>query len=212
MTTRVFPLPHTFHIRPAAESDTDALLAVYSYYVAHTNVTFEYEVPAPEVFRNRIRHTLQKYPYLVAVENGRILGYAYASAFKDRRAYDWSVETSIYVAHDCCRGGVGTALYRQLEELLLQQHIYNLCACIAWPNPESVAFHEKFGYRTVAHFTNSGYKAGEWLDMIWMEKHLAPHSVPPLPLIPFPKIKEYDDGQTDPVPQTSDPDGVHSAD
>lgn len=175
-------------LREVTEDDAAALLEIYRPYVLETNITFEYEVPSEEEFQQRIRHTLENYPYLAAEADGRIVGYAYASAFKSRRAYDWSVETSIYIAGDCHGQGIGAMLYSRLEQLLAKQNICNLCACIAYPNPPSIAFHEKFGYRTVAHFTNSGYKAGEWVDMIWMEKHLSNHPIPPLPFIPFPQL------------------------
>lgn len=176
------------NIRTAAPRDAGPLLDIYAPYVEHTSVTFEYVVPSVEEFENRIRHTLEKYPYLAAEDEGVILGYTYASAFKDRAAYDWSVETSIYVREDCTGKGIGAALYNALEELLRRQHVCNLCACIAYPNPSSIAFHERFGYRTAAHFRASGFKEGEWHDMIWMEKELCPHTVPPMPFIPFPRL------------------------
>ncbi len=177
-------------IRVATPADAAALLAIYAPYVENTAVTFEHVVPTVAEFEERVRQTLEKYPYLIAEENGKLLGYAYASAFKGRAAYAWSVETSIYVRMDLCRSGVGKQLYQKLEELLYRQHICNLCACIAYPNPGSVAFHEHFGYKQVAHFTSSGYKNGAWYDMIWMEKELCPHSIPPLPFIPFPALPE----------------------
>ena len=173
------------HIRPASPADAPRLLQVYAPYVEHTSVTFEYVVPSPEDFAGRIRRTLEKYPYLAAEEGNVILGYAYASPFKERAAYNWSVETSIYIRKDQRHRGIGTALYRALENGLARQNVCNLCACIAYPNPASISFHERFGYKTVAHFHASGFKQGMWSDMIWMEKELCPHSVPPEPFIPF---------------------------
>lgn len=177
------------NIRTAVPRDSRELLEIYAPYVEHTYITFEYDVPSAAEFERRLLHTLEKYPYLAAEENGIILGYAYASAFKSRAAYDWSVETSIYVREDSTGRGVGSALYNALEEVLRRQHICNLCACIACPHPASIAFHEHFGYRTVAHFHASGFKNGEWHDMIWMEKELCPHTVPPMPFIPFPRLE-----------------------
>ncbi|MGN0167708.1 MAG: GNAT family N-acetyltransferase [Acetatifactor sp.] len=176
-------------IRIAEPSDAAELVGIYAPYVEHTAITFEYEVPSVTEFENRIRCTLEKYPYLVAEENGIIQGYAYTSAFKSRPAYDWSAETSIYVREGQGHKGIGSLLYRKLEELLRRQHICNLCACIAYPNPASIAFHEGFGYQTVAHFSSSGFKQGAWYDMIWMEKELCPHEVPPKPFIPFPRLE-----------------------
>lgn len=175
-------------IRIASPGDGPALVEIYAPYVRDTAITFEYHVPSAEEFADRIRHTLEKYPYLVAEENGLILGYAYASAFKMRAAYDWSVETSLYVRQDSRRQGIGSTLYKALEEQLLRQHICNLCACITYPNPASIAFHERLGYRLAAHFHRSGYKLGAWHDIVWMERELCPHSVPPLPFVPFSQL------------------------
>lgn len=180
--------PEHFSIRIATLADAETLLAIYAPYVENTVITFEYEVPTVEEFRSRIESTLSRYPYLVAEKDGQICGYAYASAFKARAAYNWSAETSIYIARDTHHMGVGTALYKALESYLSRQNVCNLCACIAYPNPTSESFHERLGYRPVAHFHKSGYKNGQWIDMIWMEKELCPHSNPPLPFIPFPKL------------------------
>ena len=155
-------------IRIATPEDAARLVAIYAPYVENTSITFEYIVPSAEEFADRIRHTLTRYPYLVAELDGEPAGYAYASAFKSRAAYDWSVESS----------GVGSLLYEKLEEYLTAQHVCNVCACITYPNPPSIAFHEKHGYKTVAHFHASGYKQDAWHDMIWMEKTLCPHTIP----------------------------------
>lgn len=175
-------------IRTAREEDAAELLAIYEYYVRNTVVTFEYDVPGAEEFAGRIRSVLRKYPYLVAESGGEIGGYAYASMFKARAAYDWAVETSIYVRADLRGRGVGRVLYRALEEALGRMHVINLNACIAYPNPESVGFHEKFGYSIVAHFTKCGYKFDQWHDMVWMEKFISPHDIPPKAVIPFPML------------------------
>ena len=171
-------------IRMAEETDVPGLLAVYEPYVREAAITFEYEVPTAEEFENRMRHITEKYPYLAAVQDGEIVGYAYASPFKGRAAYDWSVETSIYVKKGRRGSGIGSRLYAALEEILKKQHILNVNACIAYPNPESERFHEKCGYRTVAHFTKCGYKMGQWYDMIWMEKMLGEHPARPEAVIP----------------------------
>ncbi len=162
-------------IRMATIEDAAAFLAIYEYYVQTTAITFEYETPSEEEFRERIRNTLRKYPYIVACREGEVVGYAYASAFKQRAAYGWSVETSIYVQKDAHGQGIGKLLYEVLENILKLQNVLNANACIAYPNPESIAFHEYFGYKKVAHFTRCGYKQGQWWDMIWMEKLLGEH-------------------------------------
>ena len=175
-------------IRIAKIDDAKDLLHIYEYYVTNTSITFEYDVPTIEEFKNRIETTLKRYPYIVAEENGKIHGYAYAGAFKSRRAYDWSVETSIYVQYGNSSKGVGTLLYNELERLLKLQNIINVNACITYPNEKSQEFHKKFGYNTVAHFTKCGYKFNKWHDMIWMEKFINEHISPPQEIIPFSKL------------------------
>ena len=181
-------------IRTALLSDAPALLAIYAPYIEKTAITFEYDVPSPDEFRQRMQKTLQKYPYLVLEEDGEILGYAYASPFKERAAYDWAVETSIYMKENCHGRGYGKALLLRLEEILGAMHILNVNACIAYAEPEdefltnaSMRFHEKMGYRLSGHFHRCGYKFGRWYDMIWMEKMLGDHGKP-LPVIPFPEL------------------------
>lgn len=175
-------------IRFASPSDAQELLRIYRPYVENTAITFEYTVPTEEEFTQRIRTISSRYPYLVASINNRTAGYAYASPFKGRAAYDWSAETSIYVDASCQGQGVGAALYTELEKYMIKQNIVNACACIALPNPVSIRFHEAFGYKTAAHFHSSGFKDGAWYDMIWMEKFLGEHSSQPEDFVPFPLI------------------------
>ena len=106
------------NIRVARPEDAKELINIYKYYVENTTITFEYDTPTLEEFENRIKNTLVKYPYIIAEEDNKIYGYAYASAFKGRRAYDWSVETSIYVQNDTLKSGIGTLLYNELEKYL----------------------------------------------------------------------------------------------
>lgn len=178
-------------IREARLDDARELLAIYRPYVEKTAITFEYEVPSEEEFRNRVGNVLKRYPYLVAVDDsGEMVGYAYASAFKSRKAYDWSVETSIYIKEDRHGEGVGKSLYKRLEDTLREQGVCNMCACIAYPNPESEIFHEKLGYQTVAHFHKSGFKLGKWYDMIWMEKFIGEHVSEPQDIISYSEWKQ----------------------
>ena len=174
-------------IRPATGSDAPAMLEIYAPYVTETAVTFEYGVPALAEFRERIGRISARYPWLAAVDGNEITGYAYASPFKERAAYDWAVETTVYVKRERHGEGIGRILYEALEKALERQNIINLNACITYPNPESIRFHEKSGYRKVAHFSQCGYKLGRWYDMIWMEKTIGEHAVPPEPVIPFPE-------------------------
>ena len=115
--------PSPITIRTASVSDAPALLSIYAPYVERTAITFEYTVPTLEDFRSRISRTLARYPYLVAECSGIAMGYAYASAFHPRAAYDWSAEVSIYVSEDARGTGIGTRLYGALEDILKQQNI-----------------------------------------------------------------------------------------
>lgn len=182
-------------IRTAAPKDAAALLKIYAPYVKKTAVTFEYEVPSAEEFADRIKRTLEKYPYLAAMLDGEIVGYAYAGTFHERAAYDWAVETSIYVREDKKGLGIGRTLYEALEKALLQQHILNVNACIAYPVQEdeyltrdSVWFHERLGYRMVGEFYECGYKFGRWYNMVWMEKHLGTHPEKPEKVLWFSEL------------------------
>lgn len=184
-------------IRTALPEDAGKLLAIYAPYVEKTAITFEFEVPSLEEFRGRIEKTLEKYPYYVAVEGTEIVGYAYAGEFKGRAAYDWAVETSIYIREDKKHCGIGRKLYEALEETLGRQGILNVNACIAYPRQEddpyltkdSVAFHERQGYKMAGRFHACGYKCGRWYDMVWMEKQIGEHEIPPKKVIWFSKMR-----------------------
>ena len=159
-------------IRPATEADAAEILNIYAPYITDTAITFEYDVPTLEEFTGRIRHTLEKYPYLVAVRDSEIIGYAYAGAFYGRAAYDWSAETTIYVKKGCSHSGVGKLLYQELETALKAQNIINLYACIGYPEEDdeyltknSKQFHEHLGYRLIGckdtHFVTPNGLDGE---------------------------------------------------
>lgn len=169
-------------IRSANRNDVKEILEIYAYYVKETAITFEYDVPSVEEFAERITHTLEKYPYLAAVRNHRIIGYAYAGPFHSRAAYNWSAEVTIYTANGIQKQGVGRKLYETLEAALANMGILNLYACIAYPEVEdeyltknSAQFHEHMGYVRCGEFHKCGYKFGRWYDMIWMEKIIGEH-------------------------------------
>lgn len=185
-------------IRTATVEDAEAILAIYAPYVTDTAITFEYEVPGIEEFRERIRHTLKRYPYLVAEKDGAIIGYAYAGPFKERAAYDWAVETTIYVDTSRKKMEIGKKLYAALEQDLAQQNILNLNACIGYLEQEdeyltknSVEFHTHLGYRLVGEFYQCGYKFGRWYNMVWMEKQIGEHTDSPRPVIPFEELEYH---------------------
>lgn len=171
------------NIENVSVSDAKELLEIYRPYVEHTAITFEYEVPSVTEFSERIINISSKYPYIKAVdEEGNILGYAYAGTFKGRRAYDWSVETTVYVKENLHKKGVGKALYNVLEEALKEKGITNMYACIACPDEEdeyltfdSPKFHEKMGFTKIGTFHKCANKYGRWYNMIWMEKMIGEH-------------------------------------
>ena len=181
-------------IRVAVSEDAAALLKIYAPYVQKTAITFDYVVPTLEEFTGKITGLLKKYPVLVAESENKIVGYAYADCFKNKAAYDWAVETTIYVDENCKKMGIGKRLYEELEEILKQQNITNLNACIAYTDEEdehltnaSVRFHEKLGFRVVGQFRKCGYKFNRWYHMVWMEKHIGEHVACQPKVVPFEK-------------------------
>lgn len=159
-------------VRTVTLNDVQELLDIYSYYVLNTTITFEYDTPSINEFTQRIQKITQKYPYLVATLDDEIIGYAYATSYKERAAYDWSVETTVYVKETYQGIGVGKALYTHLEHALKEMNIVNMFACITYPNPKSIEFHTKFGFEQVGHFHKVGYKFNEWRDIVWMQKSI----------------------------------------
>ena len=150
-------------IEKVTEEDAEELLEIYAPYVQNTAISFEYVVPSVEEFKERIRNISVKLPYIKAVCDGVIMGYAYAAPFKTRKAYDWSVETTVYVKQDLRREGVGRRLYMALENSLRQVGVLNMNACIAVPEAEdshltkdSQLFHESMGFQLVGTFHKSG--------------------------------------------------------
>ncbi len=182
-------------IRAASENDAKDILEIYAPYVKETAITFEYDVPDPAEFAGRIRTTLQKYPYLVAEKDGKLLGYAYAGSFVGRAAYDWAAEVTIYLKRDMRKMGLGKKLYQALEKICRAQNIINLYACIGCPETEdeyltknSMQFHAHMGYALIGEFHKCGYKFGRWYNMVWMEKIIGIHDPVPGNLISFPEL------------------------
>lgn len=192
---------NNIRIRTAEPEDAAELLEIYAPYVRETAVTYEYTVPSREEFASRIRRTMEKYPYLVAEQDGEILGYAYAGAFHPRAAYAWDAEMSIYIKKDRKRSGIGKALYETLEKILAEQNILNVYACIACPEKEdeyltkdSIRFHERMGYRIVGEFPECAYKFGRWYGMVWMEKRIGKRTADPAEVKSFDKSYQVESG------------------
>lgn len=159
-------------IRVATPSDASAIQAIYAPVVEHTAISFELEVPSVEEMAQRISATLPMYPYLVAEEDGQVLGYAYAGAHRARRAYRWSVDVTAYIASNAHRKGVGRALYQRLLSLLERQGFHAAYAGIALPNPGSVGLHEAMGFEHIGTYPEVGFKHGQWRDVGYWRKAL----------------------------------------
>jgi L-amino acid N-acyltransferase YncA len=160
-------------IRAAIESDAQAIADIYNYYIKNTVVTFE-ELP---VSQNDILERIEKVtgsnlPWLVAEDNSVVIGYAYAGKWNMRSAYRHTVESTVYLSNSSLAKGWGTRLYQALFDTLRQKSIHVVIGGITLPNPASIALHEKFGMKQVAHFKEVGYKFGQWLDVGYWQMEL----------------------------------------
>ena len=166
-------------VRAAAPEDAEQLLEIYTPFVISedsslSNVSFELAAPDVEEFRQRIQDISKQFPYLVGEVNGQILGYVYCHPYRERLAYQWAVEVTIYLASAGQGKGLGRLLYETMEKLLCLQGVTMAYSCITVGNDHSIKMHEALGYRLIGTFTNSGYKNGQWLDTVWLEKQLQP--------------------------------------
>ena len=159
-------------IRLATEADLPEILEIYGPYIINTTASFEYTVPTPEEFTARFRSVTADFPWLVWEEQGRILGYAYASLPFHRAAYRWCAESSIYLRPEARGKGIGKRLQLVLEEILKRQGYALLYAVITSENEGSLAFHHALGYTKTAEMPGCGYKFGRNLGITWMEKRL----------------------------------------
>jgi L-amino acid N-acyltransferase YncA len=158
------------HADPARDSAGCA--SVYAPYVRDTPISLEEEPPDTAEFERRIETISARFPWLVAEEDGAIIGYAYASAHHERAAYRWAADVAVYIDRDRQRRGVGRALYDALLALLVRQGMHVACAGIGLPNEASVGFHERFGFRPVGVYRRIGWKLGSWQDVGWWELEL----------------------------------------
>lgn len=165
-------------------ADAEAVLAIYGPVVRDTVVSFETAVPGVAEMQERISSRWPAYPWLLAEDSWGVVGYAYAGRFAARAAYDWSVETSIYVAEAARGRGVARVLYRALLGILGAQGYRQAMAGIALPNPASVALHESFGFSAVGSFPSAGWKLGRWIDVGWWQRDLGGGSAAPARPLP----------------------------
>lgn len=160
-------------IRPVHAGDAAAISRIYNYYIRETTVTFEEQETTPDLIQSRINDVeAVDLPWLVAFEGDQVAGYAYATKWKERSAYRHSAEISVYVDHRKHGKGWGTKLYKALFIELQKRGIHLAIGGITLPNSASIALHEKFGMKKVAHFSEVGYKFGEWRDVGYWQKIL----------------------------------------
>lgn len=217
MTTIARNTARETRIRLACPADAAAVCAIYAPYVRDTATTFDLEPPTIEEMRQKIATILEERPFLVAeiecadtraadatshVETGdgeafTVIGYSYASAFRPRKAYLHSIETSVYLAPEAKGFGLGSRLYGALEEILRLQNVYNANACVTYIEPAdetcpstSRIFHERRGYVQCAHIPNCGHKFGRWYDILWLQKQLIPLSQEPEAFVPLPQVNK----------------------
>jgi phosphinothricin acetyltransferase len=163
---------------------------IYAPHASTTVVSFEEAPPTTDEVRARMAETLERWPWLVAEVDGRVVGYAYAGSHRSRAGYRWSVDISVYVDEQAQGRGVGRALYDELLAILRRQRVVNVYAGIALPNPASVALHEAIGMRRIGVYEAVGYKLGQWVDVAWYGLRLTEPAEPPAEPIPLPELRD----------------------
>jgi L-amino acid N-acyltransferase YncA len=156
-------------IRPIRKEDSQRICEIYNYYVQDTCISFEEDPVSKEEIMKRIAVISSAYPFLVYEMNGEVLGYAYANKWKERVAYRFSVEVTIYIDKDHLGKGIGNQLLDELMGRVKGSNIHVLMAVIALPNEKSVRLHEKYGFKKAAHFIEVGYKQNRWIDVGYWE-------------------------------------------
>ena len=177
-------------IRLAQSTDAEGILEIYSPYIQNTSITFETEIPSVSEFDNRINNYTQNYPWLVDEIDGKIAGYAYASRYRERTAYQWSIECSVYIHDSHLRSGIARNLYSKLFDFLKIQRFTTVYAVINLPNDRSVAFHESMGFHYFATYEKVGYKLGQWKNVGWWQLQLNEYIHEPDAPIPFSALNE----------------------
>jgi L-amino acid N-acyltransferase YncA len=168
------------NIRPAdPERDAAGCAAIYGPFVERTAISFEEHRPSEHDFAQRISTITKAHPWLIAEEHDDIIGYAYGCPHRERAAYRWAAEVTVYVDPSQQRRRIGTTLYKNLFELLQQQGIHVLCAGVTLPNPASVALHESLGFVPVGIYKKIGFKHGRWHDVGWWQLALRPQTDDP---------------------------------
>lgn len=174
--------------RVATLEDAAGILEIYAPIVRETVISFELEPPTLEEMSDRIAKILKGHPWLIYEEDGKVAGYAYASKQRERAAYQWNTEVSVYVHPDHRRKGLARQLYTKLFEILRQQGFYNAYAGITLPNLASVEAHEAVGFQALTIMEETGYKFGKWHDVGWWQLALQPKAAEPTPPVAFEKL------------------------
>ena len=178
-------------IRIATAFDGPQIHAIYAPAVADLPTSFETEVPTVDEMVRRIDDTLATYPYLVADRAGEVVGYVYARQWRDRRAYDWDVEITVFVKDGHGGGGIGRAMYTALTRLLAAQGYVNAMAAITVPNEASTRFHQSMGFHCAGSFPACGFKLGRWHTVEYWWLQLADLPDEPQPPIPFKTFRTF---------------------
>jgi L-amino acid N-acyltransferase YncA len=168
-------------IRLATTNDAAQVREIYSPNILDAAISFETGVPSMEEIQVRIETILQKYPWIVCVVDDQIVGYVYASKHRDREAYQWSCECTIYMHNDFKGKGIGKELYQLLFKILELQGFKNVYAGITLPNNGSVSIHEKCGFKHFATYENIGYKFGNWHSVGWWKLQINDYDLQPPP-------------------------------
>jgi len=156
-------------IRSATTDDAEVICAIYNHYVMNSIVTFEETPVSTDDMAERISDVLPSLPWLVFESAGRVVGYAYASAWKSRCAYRFAAESTVYVAPEATGARIGTQLYEAIIVELRARSLHSVIGGVALPNAASVSLHEKFGFEKVAHFKQVGWKFERWIDVGYWE-------------------------------------------
>ncbi|MAI90036.1 arsinothricin resistance N-acetyltransferase ArsN1 family B [Ponticaulis sp.] len=164
--------------RFANKNDAEACARIYAPFVDGSAVSFETTPPSPEDMAKRIEKLWPTHPWIIAEEDGRVLGYAYGSPYRERKAYQWAVEVTVYLDETARRKGLGRRLYRMLMDILTEQGFTKGYGVVTLPNPASAALHEAVGFKPFAVYRDIGFKNGAWHDVGWWEGDLAPLSLP----------------------------------
>lgn len=179
---------NTVSIRKATVADAQGILEIYAPHVVNSACTFESQVPTINEMEERIKKIIAVKPWLICTINEKVVGYVYASVYRERAAYQWNCECSVYTHTDYSGKGIGFQLYKVLFSILKKQGYRNMYAVISLPNEASVKLHERCGFEYFATYDNVGYKLGEWIKVGWWRLKLNEYDPEPAPPLLFSEV------------------------